>query len=564
MSRWNVFKPERNHRRKERNEINTFGFRPSATQVASRRLKLLNNLSPIIRYIRNPSQEKINIPGVMTKFYQHILAFVFAIDEINEDPAILPNITLGFHIQESYSDPRMTYRTTLDLLFNSQQFVPNYQCGAEKNVVGVIGALSFETSSCMADILGPYKIPQLSYGSFIPMNDQHNLHSFYRMVPNEALQYQGLVQLLLHFQWTWVGLMATDDGGGDQFLRNMEPLLVQNWICSEFTRRVAVTWYIKDDLNEMVHIVWNHVEYILGSKANAMVIHGGASAITWLGCLLYASSLAQQVFPQYKRRLSSAKVWITTAQIDFFVSGLGTLSGFDIQMLHGALSFTIPSKEPEGFQEFLELVKPSWDNEDGFIDLFWEYAFLCLTSSSLLSFRGGRCRGNESLETLPRSIFELSMSGHSYSVYNAVYTIAHALHSLSSATPNHRGIVSEDRASLQGVQSWQLHSFIQKTSFNNSAGEEITFNQHGELEGGFDITNLVTFPNRSYNRVKVGRIEHQVSSEKRFTMDQDKIEWNRKLKQETPGFPLFNRIACPNHRKVDHELPLGMKDLCPL
>ncbi|XP_034957902.2 vomeronasal type-2 receptor 26-like [Zootoca vivipara] len=114
-----------------------------------------------VLFNKHPSQDFINIPYVLTKFYQHILALVFAVDEINENPKMLPNVTLGFHIYDSYSDSRMTYRTTLDLLFKSYHFIPNYKCGIQKNVIGIIGGLSSETSRSMADILGLYKIPQL-------------------------------------------------------------------------------------------------------------------------------------------------------------------------------------------------------------------------------------------------------------------------------------------------------------------------------------------------------------------------------------------------------------------
>lgn len=73
----------------------------------------------------------------------------------------------------------------------------------------------------------------------------------------------------------------------------------------------------------------------------------------------------------------------------------------------------------------------------------------------------------------------------------------------------------------------QLHSFLQRISFNNSAGDEITFNEHGELAGGFDITNLVTFPNNSYIKVHIGRLDPH----KGFTIDEDKIEWERDFTQ---------------------------------
>lgn len=97
----------------------------------------------------------------MTKFYQHILALVFAIKEINDDQKILPNATLGFHIHDSYYDARMTYCTTLDLLFKSHRFVPNYKCDSQKNLIAIIGGLTSGISINMAEILTLYKVPQV-------------------------------------------------------------------------------------------------------------------------------------------------------------------------------------------------------------------------------------------------------------------------------------------------------------------------------------------------------------------------------------------------------------------
>ncbi|XP_060110751.1 vomeronasal type-2 receptor 26-like [Heteronotia binoei] len=118
-------------------------------------------LSHDTSFTKHPSEDFIPLSGVMSKFYQHILALVFAIEEINQNPDILPNVTLGFYIYDSYMNKKWTYRTILDLLFQSDGFSPNFKCGIQKYVIGVIGGLGFETSSYMADILSIYKIPQL-------------------------------------------------------------------------------------------------------------------------------------------------------------------------------------------------------------------------------------------------------------------------------------------------------------------------------------------------------------------------------------------------------------------
>ncbi|XP_060110892.1 vomeronasal type-2 receptor 26-like [Heteronotia binoei] len=98
---------------------------------------------------------------MVTKFYQHSLALTFAVNEINTNPKILPNITLGFHIYDSYVHERMTYRTTLDLLFRSHRLVPNYKCSTSKKLISVIGGLGSGISNCISGILSLYKIPQL-------------------------------------------------------------------------------------------------------------------------------------------------------------------------------------------------------------------------------------------------------------------------------------------------------------------------------------------------------------------------------------------------------------------
>ncbi|XP_015684567.1 vomeronasal type-2 receptor 26-like [Protobothrops mucrosquamatus] len=114
-----------------------------------------------IEFKEHPSLKPYDLPLVITKFYQHVLAVAFAVKEINEDSQILPNITLGFHIYDSYYNPRLTYRTTLDLLFKSQEFVPNYKCDTRKNIMAIIGGLGAPTSSFMSESINLFKIPQV-------------------------------------------------------------------------------------------------------------------------------------------------------------------------------------------------------------------------------------------------------------------------------------------------------------------------------------------------------------------------------------------------------------------
>lgn len=57
------------------------------------------------------------------------------------------------------------------------------------------------------------------------------------------------------------------------------------------------------------------------------------------------------------------------------------------------------------------------------------------------------------------------------------------------------------------------------------------FNDYGELVAGFDMTNLVTFANNSYSRVKVGKLEAKSLPGKELTIYEDRIEWHKDLSQ---------------------------------
>ncbi|XP_060137320.1 vomeronasal type-2 receptor 26-like [Zootoca vivipara] len=492
---------------------------------------------PELFFKKHPSQVVIDTPLVVTKFYQHILALVFAIDEINENPRMLPNVSLGFHIYDSYYDSKITYQNTLDLIFKSHHFVPNYRCGIQKNVIGIIGGLSSDTSWCMANILGLFKIPQISYGSFEPaINDGTKIPSFYRMVPNEDLQYRGIILLLLHFGWKWVGLITPANEAGERFLQTIEKLFFQNGICSAFTERVEFNLNYKSNKLEMIdkRVLFST---LTSYKANAVLVYGESRFIIWLSNILSLMEFTQLLFPREKSH--EGKVWITTAQIDFILDSLQKIIDINIRMYHGAISFAIHFKEIHSFKDFLQSIRPHWTDTDGFIKDFWEDAFSCSLSNATLSTN--MCTGEEMLESLLAPYFEMSMTGHSYNIYNAVYALAHALNSKHLGRTIHKGREAMEKISPQYVEPWQLHSFLQRISFNNSAGDEIALNENGELAVGLDITNLVTFPNRSYIRVKVGRLDPQAPPGKELTINEDRIKWHRAFTQ----FCCYDCDPCP-------------------
>ncbi|XP_058036483.1 extracellular calcium-sensing receptor-like [Ahaetulla prasina] len=370
-----------------------------------------------IEFKEHPSLIPYDLPLVITKFYQHALALAFAVKEINEDSQILPNVTLGFHLYDSYNNPRMTYCTTLDLLFKSKEFVPNYKCDSQKNLMAVIGGLGPDTSSFMAETINVYKIPQLTYGSFAQEDFQiTELFPLYCMVPKEEHQFPGLIQLLLHFGWTWIGLFASENKE-ERFLQKLQPLLSQNGICLGFTQNIPEHLHLEDvsKLSNSFSII---DEKLLDQKANVFLVYGETFSMVWLRTVMFLRD------PENKESGSFRKVWILMNPIDFIL--VGGQRNWDLHMFHGALSFSAHSRDIQGFKEFLQVIKPS-THKDKFHQDVWEQLFDCSFSDTELSSTINEiCSGEENLEDLPAPVFEFQMTGESYSIYNAVYAVAHS------------------------------------------------------------------------------------------------------------------------------------------
>lgn len=72
---------------------------------------------------------------------------------------------------------------------------------------------------------------------------------------------------------------------------------------------------------------------------------------------------------------------------------------------------------------------------------------------------------------------------------------------------------------------------MKSISFNNSAGDTVSFDEESELAGGFDLINWVIFPNQSFLRVKTGMMDAQAPPGQEFTINDDAITWHDTFNQ---------------------------------
>ncbi|KAH0507714.1 Vomeronasal type-2 receptor 116, partial [Microtus ochrogaster] len=146
------------------------------------------------------------------KNYQYLLTLYFAIEEINKDAHLLPNVTLGFHLYNAFDYHYRTLEGPLMWLSGRSEFIPNYKCKTQHKALAIIAGVRPEFSAAIGTLLELYKIPQVSYGNFdSALTDKDTFPSLYQTSPKDTALIQGVISLLLHFSWKWVGLIVSDD-----------------------------------------------------------------------------------------------------------------------------------------------------------------------------------------------------------------------------------------------------------------------------------------------------------------------------------------------------------------
>ncbi|XP_032092363.1 vomeronasal type-2 receptor 26-like [Thamnophis elegans] len=486
---------------------------------------------PLIKHKQYRSEDLV-IAGISSQVYMMSEKVTFTTNPSNElvDDFI-------------YVLARWIYLATLELLSTKGRFTPNYKCDVKDNVISVIAGHNAYIGQFMSNILSIYKILQLIYGSAAEMDDNIPAALIYQLFPNEDFQIMGIIQLLLHFQWKWIGLIVSNPEKGKSFIQNKLDIFSKKGICFDFVEEMPKE-SVATDLEVQFHGYVTLCKVIMRSTANVVIIYCENEDIPVFRMFPYIS--AYEGMPMERKD----KVWVMPAQMEFTSIPFQRDTGLDF--IHGALSLAVSSKEILGFKKFIQMRKP-FSEEDSLTRLFWENAFECSFPNIMLDEdRGNECTGEEALETLPGSVFETSMTGQSYSIYNAVYAVAHALHAMLSSKPKprERGKAWELRTLNQ--ESWQFPWYLKAVSFNNSAGEMVSFDERGELATGFDVINWVTFPNQSFHQIKIGSIALMAPRNKLLTVSAEKIIWPTMFNQMFP-LSVCNDNCFPGYSKIKVE-----------
>ncbi|XP_039206366.1 vomeronasal type-2 receptor 26-like [Crotalus tigris] len=466
----------------------------------------------------------------------HILPFFFAVHEINQSPRLLPNISLGYNIYENFFNARITSEAMMDFLSTGQENVPNYRCGRQKKLLAVLEETESELFDHVSTFLGIYKIPQINYGVISHIPEQNNYFPFfYRMTPKQDPPYSAIVKLLLHFPWTWIGLLSQHNERGEIFKGSLETLAVKSGICIVLSETISAS-NIDTSFGQMSKQDEKKVVlFLINNQVKIIVCQLDFHAVAILFALIHIH--------EKNKTFIGGKVWIATTWSDFSIRLFYRV--LDLQSKHALFSFLTKTKRKT--ESYYFNLYSSTDKQ------FVKKAFQCSFSRPVLSKKvWERCTEKEIQENPPRAMVKRYLLNDGASISDAIQAVAWILSVASSSQLSKGRVQVRGHQSPHIVQPWQLHWFMRNFQLQNLSSDGVYLDENGIPFADFDIMHWRMFPNKSSAGLKVGSAEREAISKVKVSINQSAIVWPRSFNKTVPSSRCTESCS-PGHVKLMRE-----------
>ncbi|KAE8605689.1 hypothetical protein XENTR_v10015288 [Xenopus tropicalis] len=362
-------------------------------------------------------------------------------------------------------------------------------------------------------------------------HDRTQFPSFYRTIPNEEAEMDGIVQILKHFGWKWVGLIVSDDDTGYRARERISTELARMGGCLAFSFEFEREGYLSSPKEKAIY------QTIKSTLVNVIIFY---ISIRYMDVLTY-SFISFCRIPQ--------RICITSSLYTNYITSPYNVEQFVI--FNGTLSLLIQAGEIPGFHHFLNsFYLHKYENE--LTGNLYDFLINCLNPNSSWVGNSSQvypmCSGDEYI-----SKSDFSQTGDyrvTYRVYTAVYALARALHNLYSAQAptNHWDKLEYMRGNLK---PWQINTFVRNVTFVTPSGDTIFFNDKGDPPAQFDVMTFLLLPNRTFARQKVGSFPVLSNGTKLLHINSSADLWGPYYKEMPQS--LCNEPCAPGYRKAKIE-----------
>ena len=414
---------------------------------------------------------------------EHLEAVLFAIDLVNNDPHVLPNITLGYDIRDTCISENIALDEGIDFLLSSGRLqLENCQESQSNNdstkppVIAVIGAVYSSVSIPVASFFRLFNMPQISFASTSPLLSNRDLYPyFYRTVPPDNHQAQAMIDLIVSFGWDYVSTIYSNNLYGQPGINEFHNLAKVKGVCIDFNIGI-------EDTSDYVLLA----NGLFNSTANVVVLFASPNHVKMFLTevhTLYFSGTSKRRFLWIASDTWSQE--LDTKYKDVTIGKWGTAPYFE----------TVPA-----FLDYYSQLTPATNARNPWFNKFYERYYDCII--------GVNCSNTSIVND-----FNYQQDSFDATAIDAVYSVAHAINNFLNDNceqplvwyPENQTCLGQKRK-LNGSN---LLEYIKNVNFTSPTGNEVSFDEYGHVKPKYNIYNYQVISScqncsKSFEIVNVG------------------------------------------------------------
>ena len=407
-------------------------------------------------------------PGRSSMWMMHIHfceVVNFAMKQINQRTDLLPNVSLGMVCMDTCDDPltalaRSVYLLKDHLPDTCQTPRETEDAGApleamslrHHEVAGVIGPFSSEEAVLVSTLLGVFQIPVLgTHSTSDELSNKNNYEYFVGLAPPDRFQANALVDIAVHFNWTYIGLFYSEDSYGEYGYKQVQMLAEKHGLCLAFAFKIS-TKYIHEEERQVLDL---------------LDTHPNLKALIWFA----EGDGLREIFGAIAKKYPIPKAVYLFSYMSGYMRVVykdATVGSFSV----GPFTAGVP-----GFMDYVTGLIPGNNTHNPWLSLRWQETFNCewthASNTSCHDFRADRRWYGYYPIISP--------------YYDATYVYAHALHEVIN---RHCSQAFHEAEKLREcIKGPDLLKAVKNVSFTGISGM-ISFNEDGDRLGKYRVSHM--------------------------------------------------------------------------
>ncbi|XP_034939514.1 metabotropic glutamate receptor 3-like [Chelonus insularis] len=480
---------------------------------------------------------------------QPLEAMLYTVQQINQNPRLLPGIRLGVLAFDSCDNPTHALQQALNFVkgfiahineYHEQEFqcsdgsVPRFEGEGFDKVVTVLAEQSSSVTLQVASMLRLFGVPQISYMATSPsLSNKEKYPHFFRTVSSDVNQAHAMLEILKRFEWTYVSVVYSDTEYGNQGYETLVSLATNYSICFSAPQKIDKERFVAEDYNKIIQTITKETEVRV--------------------VVLFAEKLATLQVLEAAKRLGvetrfvwiGSDAWSSTNHHEFFNPGNHYKDPDTMIVLEGALAVQPLSRHLTGFDDyFTNLTYKHSEINPWFQELWQEYH---------------KCDKNQKEETCEDPSMKINFRmGYKqqkflHFVRDAVYAVANTLHNLQVEVcgKNFVGICKR----MRHIDGEILLKYLNTVTFKDEAGNLFRFVNNVDGPPRYSILNFQRDENGSYQWHVVGNYTQNNQKNPVLYIDRARMKYRSENKSNPKFFPNSTcaQLCQPNQIKIEEK-----------